>query len=160
MILVNKWTPNQDSFMVVRDSLSLIKWQKCLESNQPLRDGAVNNLGRLFLPIVVDMINGGSLSVGSTIYYPTQQQQSSTEKKEKYAQDILEVPFLEDPVIGIVTTSTFSQRRGVSSGLGLISAPAIQRFLLDGSLKESSVIALSINDNGKKYLAKFKLLQN
>ena len=56
--------------------------------------------------------------------------------------------------IGIVTASTYSQRRGMSSGLGLISVDSFEKFKTDNL----SVVAIEKQLNGKYYLAKFKIL--
>ena len=95
------------------------------------------------------MCNGGNLDEGSKIFYPL------NKKDKKFAEDIQEVAYHENADIGIVTASTYSQRRGFSSGLGLISIDALEAF----KSADPFVIAIEKVANGKFYLAKFEILQ-
>ena len=94
------------------------------------------------------MCNGGTLDEGSRIFYPLVERDS-----KKFAKDVKHVAFFEHSDIGIVTAANYSQRRGISSGLGLISIDAIEAFKVD----QPYVIAIEKEANGKYYLAQFKI---
>ena len=101
------------------------------------------------------MVNGGSLDENSKIHFPMEMESS------KFAKSLLEVPFKEHSVIGQVTAATYSQRRGFSSGLGLLSLNAIEAYL-KAELIDNDVFTIAIEKeaNGKYYNAKFRLIHN
>ena len=103
------------------------------------------------------MVNGGSLDEGSRIHFPLEFENGS----KKFAKTLMEIPFQNQTVIGQVTASTFSQRRGHSSGLGLISLSALRAYLTSDMLpNDAFTIAIEKEINGKYYIAKFRVVHN
>ena len=103
------------------------------------------------------MVNGGTLDEGSKIHFPLEFENGS----KKFAKTLVEIPFQDHTVIGQVTAATFSQRRGHSSGLGLISLTALKAYLASDMLKNDAfTIAIEKELNGKFYIAKFRLIHN
>ena len=101
------------------------------------------------------MVNGGSIEENCKIHFPMELESN------KFAKSVLEVPFKDYSVIGQVTAATYSQRRGFSAGLGLLSLNAIEAYL-EASLLERDpfTIAIEKESNGKFYVAKFRLIHN
>lgn len=95
---------------------------------------------------------GGKLHDGSKIYFPCDLESG------KFVKESLQVPFKDDPVVGIVTACTFSQRIACCSGLGLLSVDALESVLRLRSLPNLSVVAISNPLNGLLYRAKLKLI--
>ena len=146
--IVRNWTknPNQ-TFEVIRTIKHLKEVENALKSKDCQ---SLKNLTGKFVPIQINMCNGGTLDEGSRIFYPSNERTDG-----KFVQNVERVDFHENADIGIVTASTFSQRRGMSSGLGLICVDSFEKFKTDNL---STVIAIEKQLNGKYYLAKFKIL--
>lgn len=103
------------------------------------------------------MVNGGTVEVKSYIYFPT----ASKKSEDKFTNDVLHAPFFNSPIIGVVTSSCYSLRRGVSSALGLISKEAIDAFLSADCISHGSFkVAIEKEVNGKFYVGKFRILDN
>ena len=158
--LGNHWTKSEsrNHFKILRDDQSLGRYKIALQSK------SVNSRYPLslfktpiFLPVVIDMVYGGNIKVGSKIYFPGKVQKV----KKLFATDVLHAPFYETPTIGIVTTACYSLRRGFSSALGLISGDAIQVFLQEGQLAQENAFLVAVENetNAKYYVGKFNILQ-
>ena len=152
--IVNFWTKEPvNNFEVIREEKTLRSIEKALKAkeNRSLTSSTTAKL----VPIVIDMVNGGSLDENSKIHFPMEMESS------KFAKSLLEVPFKEHSVIGQVTAATYSQRRGFSSGLGLLSLNAIEAYLKAELIeKDAFTIAVEKEANGKYYIAKFRLIHN
>ena len=146
--IVQNWTknPNQTTFGVIRTIKDLKEVEKALQSKD---FQSLKHLTEKFVPIQINMCNGGTLDEGSRIFYPLNEKNDG-----KFVQNVERVDFHKNADIGIVTASTYSQRRGMSSGLGLVSVDSLEKFKTDNL----SVVAIEKQLNGKYYLAKFKIL--
>ena len=156
--IVNFWTKEPvNNFEVIREEKALKSIEKALKAkeNRSLTANTTASTAAHLVPIVIDMINGGTLDENSKIYFPMEMESS------KFAKSLLEVPFKEHSVIGQVTAATYSQRRGFSSGLGLLSLNAIEAYLKAELIeKDAFTIAVEKEANGKYYIAKFRLIHN
>ena len=156
--IVNFWTEEPvNNFEVIRGEKTLKSIEKALKAkeNRSLTSSATSSATAKLVPIVIDMVNGGSLDENSKIHFPMEMESS------KFAKSLLEVPFKEHSVIGQVTAATYSQRRGFSSGLGLLSLNAIEAFLKAELIdNDAFTIAIEKEANGKYYNAKFRLIHN
>ena len=70
---------------------------------------------------------------------------------DKFAKDIHHTPFYDDTVIGAVTSSYYSLRRGVSSGLGLLSIEAIKNILSATNLQNDPFLLAVENERNSMY---------
>ena len=152
--IVNFWTQeNTHKFEVIREEKTLMAIEKALKTkkNPKLSSSTVPQL----VPVVIDMVNGGSIEENCKIHFPLELETN------KFVKSVLEVPFKDYSVIGQVTAATYSQRRGFSSGLGLLSLNAIEAYL-EATLLERDpfTIAIEKESNGKFYVAKFRLIHN
>jgi len=156
--IVNFWTKEPvNSFEVIREEKTLRSIEKALKAkeNQSLTSSTTSSTTAKLVPIVIDMVNGGSLDENSKIHFPMEMESS------KFAKSLLEVPFKEHSVIGQVTAATYSQRRGFGSGLGLLSLNAIEAYLKAELIdNDAFTIAIEKEANGKYYNAKFRLIHN
>ena len=156
--IVNFWTKEPvNNFEVIREEKALKSIEKALKAkeNRSLSANTTASTATHLVPIVIDMINGGTLDENSKIHFPMEMESS------KFAKSLLEVPFKEHSVIGQVTAATYSQRRGFSSGLGLLSLNAIEAYLKAELIdNDAFTIAIEKEANGKYYNAKFRLIHN
>lgn len=160
MKLGNHWTKSQSHkyFTILRDCQSLSWYENALKSkNGNLSLISSAHKSPTFVPIVIDMVYGGTVKSGSKICFP-----GTVEKVKKlFAVDVLHAPFYELPIVGLVTTACYSLRRGFSSALGLISGDAIRRFLQGGHFtnEDSFLVAVENDANAKYYVGKFSILK-
>ena len=154
--IVNFWTKEPvNNFEVIREEKALKYIEKALKAKENRSLSASTSTTAQLVPIVIDMVNGGTLDENSKIHFPMEMESS------KFAKSLLEVPFKEHSVIGQVTAATYSQRRGFSSGLGLLSLNAIEAYLKAELIeKDAFTIAVEKEANGKYYIAKFRLIHN
>lgn len=172
--LANHWnkTETLSKFKINRNGLILRQYVKAFEKGKAV--GKVSQMPS-FIPIVVrlcatlkrqahkliillqiDMVNGGTLEPKSYLYFPSS---PSSKADDKFTTDVLHAPFFKSPVIGIVTCTCYSLRRGVSSALGLLSQEAIDAYLNAGCDLQFKV-AVEKEANGKFYVGKFRILTN
>ena len=100
------------------------------------------------------MSYGGKIKEGSRIYFPR-----SLGSNKKFASDIVHAAFHDQADVGIVTSTSYSFRRGVGSALGLLSTDALNTYLQEGNLcDDSSLLAVNNEDNGKFYVGCFRVI--
>ena len=158
--LGNHWMKSQSHtyFNILRDRQAVCSYEDALKSKE---EKMMANLPTykvpIFLPIVIDMIHGGTIKAGCKIYFP-----GTMEKVKKlFALEVLHAPFFEMAIIGLVTTACYSLRRGYSSALGLISGDAIKVFLQGGHFthEDPFYVAIENETNSKYYVGKFSILK-
>ena len=95
---------SHEYFTILRDYESLNWYENALKSkngNLPLISSTPKI--PIFVPIVIDMVYGGTIKSGSKIYFP-----GKVEKVKKlFAVDVLHAPFYELPIIGLVTSACY-----------------------------------------------------
>ena len=158
--LGNHWMKSQlhTFFNILRDRQALCSYENALKSKDEKLIATLSTCKvPVFLPIVIDMIHGGTIKAGFKIYLP-----GTMEKVKKlFAVEVLHAPFFEMAIIGLVTTACYSLRRGYSSALGLISGDAIKVFLQGGHFthEDPFYVAIENETNAKYYVGKFSILK-
>ena len=160
--LGNHWMKSQSHthFNIIRDRQTLCSYENALKSkDEKLIDFLSWSTYKVpsFLPIVINMIHGGTIKAGCKIYFP-----GTMEKVKKlFALEVLHAPFFEMAIIGLVTTACYSLRRGYSSALGLISGDAVKVFLQGEHFthEDPFYVAIENETNAKYYVGKFNILK-
>lgn len=149
--LSHHWSKSEKNFKIIRDSITLKEYEEAIENGSKILIGNVPS----FLPIVIDMNNGGVIDENSKLYFPA----GKIQDQQKFANDILHAAFFEENCVGLVTLPCYSLKRGLSSALGLINADALRTFVENGQIADNKFkIAVEKKSNGKFYVGNFRFL--